>query len=309
MNAVRLDFHSTVEPPKEAVLLVNNRSRRGKSAFADAERELLARGIRLRFSHGFRSVRELVSMTSEAIQEGVPMVIAGGGDGTFSAIAHLFLHKETVLGVLPLGTGNSFARDLNIPNELNLACDVIARGGVQLVDVGTLDTDCFVNVATIGLTTEIAQALRVLPKKQMGKFAYAFALARAMQTVHPFRARIETENGINEFETMMIVLGNGRFHAGPFPLSPDASIREGLLSVYALRARDKMAFLRLALRLPFGTQGDLEEVHAEETEGGTLWTEPVMAVTVDGEICRRTPSKFGVAYRALRVVAPLGADL
>ena len=140
-------------------------------------------------------------------------------------------------------------------------------------------------------------------------FAYAFALARAMQTVHPFRARIETENGINEFETMMIVLGNGRFHAGPFPLSPDASIREGLLSVYALRARDKMAFLRLALRLPFGTQGDLEEVHAEETEGGTLWTEPVMAVTVDGEICRRTPSKFGVAYRALRVVVPLGADL
>jgi diacylglycerol kinase family enzyme len=159
-------------------------------------------------------------------------------------------------------------------------------------------------VATVGLSTQIALGLTDPMKRQWGRFVYAFALTRALRTVEPFRVRIETENGLVEMETMQVVLGNGRFHAGPFPLSPNASITEGKLTLYELGARHRIAFLKLALSLPYGRHVDLEDVHWQDTEGGTITTYPPLAVTIDGEVCEQSPIPFSVAPDVLRVRVP-----
>jgi YegS/Rv2252/BmrU family lipid kinase len=231
-------------------------------------------------------------------------VIAGGGDGTFSAIARYFVNSQSVLGVLPLGTGNAFARDLGIPAQLETACEIVVNGKDAGVDLGYAGNDYFLNVATIGLTTKIAQALTVPMKRKWGRFVYAIAISQALRKVMPFQVRIETENGVDEFETLQLVLGNGRYHAGPFPLSPDASITEGKLTLYALATANKAAFLRLAMNLPTGRHVDLPEVHCQDTVGGTIITVPPMPVTVDGEVCMHTPMPFSVAPDAIRVRAP-----
>ncbi|RYG36000.1 YegS/Rv2252/BmrU family lipid kinase [bacterium] len=291
-------------PPKRAVLLVNTKSRRGQEWAESAKTELSLHGVQLERTFTFKKIDELMAEARSAINDRIPLVIAGGGDGTFSAITHLFVGGETTLGVLPLGTGNAFARDLGIPAEVNEACRIIAEGRVVAVDAGRTGEDYFVNVATVGLTTRIAQNLTNPMKRQYGRFVYAIALYRAMQKVRPFVVRIKTENGENEFETMQVVIGNGRFHAGPFPLSQNASITDGKLTLYALKASSKGAFLKLAIHLPGGTQGDLEEVHSEETAGGRLETFPPMPVTVDGEVCPMTPFDFGVAPKSVRVIVP-----
>jgi len=172
------------------------------------------------------------------------------------------------------------------------------------VDLGWANGTHFVNVATVGLTTKIAEGLTVPMKRKFGRFVYAIVLTQALRKIRPFKAKLTTEFGVREFETLQVVIGNGRYHAGPFPLSPDASITEGRLSLYALRTASKLELLKMAFLMPFGLQGTLAGVHQEECTRGRLETSPPIAVTVDGEVCPTTPLEFRIAPKALRVVAP-----
>ncbi len=293
------------KPPKRAVLLVNIGSRRGAEWFEESQVKLRESGVELVEATSFKDVRALISRTKAAVKEEVPLVIVGGGDGTLSAVAPFFVNCKSVLGVLPLGTGNAFARDLGIPAELEAASQVIATGNVCGVDLGKIGDRHFINVATVGLTTLIAKNLTDPMKKKLGRFVYAVATTRALAMEKPFVARIETEHGTKEFATMQVVIGNGRFHAGPFPLSPDAMITSGKLVLYALASTKKSDFLKLALLLPTGYQGILPEVYSIKTDGGKLTTFPSHGVTVDGEICMRTPAEFSIAPLAVRVMTPL----
>lgn len=289
---------------REAILVVNTKSRRGQQWFEDAKNQLQNLGVPLVSARSFTKIEPLKREVQSAIQRKVPLIIAGGGDGTFSSIARFFVNSESTLGVLPLGTGNAFARDLGIPAEVGRACDIIANGKDAGVDLGYAGDDYFLNVATLGLTTQIARNLTDQEKKRWGRFVYAFAIARALRGVKPFRVKIESDNGTTEFETLQVVLGNGRYHAGPFLLSPNASITEGKLTLYALKTTHRSAFVRLALNLAVGKHVDLAEVHSEETTWGTITTTPRLKVTVDGEICEQSPLQYKVLPDVLRVRVP-----
>jgi diacylglycerol kinase family enzyme len=173
------------------------------------------------------------------------------------------------------------------------------------VDVGEVGDRQFLNLATVGLTSLIARQLNVKMKRRFGVLSYAIALFVALRKERPFRARIETESGVEEYDTLQVVIGNGRFHGGPFPLAPDAGIDTGRLVVYSLATRSKGAFLRLALALPTGRHVDLPDVKWQTCRGGRLSTTPSMKVDVDGELCMNTPVEFRELPGALRVIAPL----
>jgi YegS/Rv2252/BmrU family lipid kinase len=240
----------------------------------------------------------------EAMADGIPMIALGGGDGTFTHVADLFADQDAVLGVLPLGTGNAFARDLGIQASVQEAVDTLVNGKVQTVDLGLANGHSFLNVATVGLTTQIALGLDSNQKKRLGRLAYLFALAKGLAKTRPFHAALQTETYRHEFDSMQVVVGNGRFHAGPFPLSPEASITEGRLSVYAPMGKSRAQFVRLAWHLRTGKHVDLDDVFAISCEGGELITIPNKRVTVDGEIKFRTPLTFSVRADCLKVMVP-----
>jgi diacylglycerol kinase (ATP) len=292
-----------------AVLIVNTKSRRGQEWFQDAQTHLASNGVKLEKAYSFRSIDELIAEAKASVARKVPLIVLGGGDGTFSAVANLFVGSSSALGVLPLGTGNAFARDLGIKAEIEEACKIVATGKLSAVDMGLVGDRDFLNVATLGVTTQIARELTVENKRRFGRFVYAIAIVHALQRAKPFRVTIETENGTTEFFTLQVVLGNGRFHAGPFPVTPDASITEGRLSLYALKSKSKFNFLRYAMHLPGGRHVDLEDVHSEHTSGGVLKSSPSRHITIDGEVCASTPIQFGVRPRCLNVVTPIDFEV
>lgn len=289
---------------KQAVLIVNTKSRRGKEWYRSAKACLLRHGVNLVESYELRHPARLPEVTKKAVESGVPLVIVGGGDGTLSAVARYFVKSKTVMGVLPLGTGNQFARDLGIAADVESACETIAKGKVAEVDLGVAGDDYFLNVATVGLTTLIAEELTNEAKRSLGRLVYLVALSRALRRVRPFKATLTTPEGTHTFETLQIVIGNGRYHAGPFPLAPDATITDGKLTVYALAGTSRWELFRLALNLPGGHQVTLPDVPVYSVSGGSLKTEPIQRVTVDGEIVFKTPIAFGIAPAALRVMVP-----
>ena len=289
---------------KQAVLIVNTKSRQGRDCFAQARSGLTARGIDLTESLEVRDPKELPKCVQNAILSGASLVVVGGGDGTMSSVVKYFVGTQCVLGVLPLGTGNAFARDLSIASDVEIACDVIAKGQASPIDLGIANEQYFVNVATVGLTTLIAKELNNEAKKRYGKFVYLFAITRALMRVRPFQVTLQTAEESRTFQTLQVVIGNGRFHAGPFPLAPDATITDGKLTVYALANASKWTLLRYALNLPGGRHVNLPDVDAIATTRGSIITRPLERVTVDGEISLCTPMHFSIAPHALRVMTP-----
>ncbi len=289
---------------REGALFVNSGSRRGHEGFDRARELLIASGLPIKRSELFHDFHDLNRAVQRAVQDGFDLIVLGGGDGTFSAVISHLVNKDVTLGVLPLGTGNAFARDLGIPPRLPEACAIVIKGESCSVDVGTLNEDFFLNVATIGLTTRIARELTREQKRKWGRLVYLASIVKAMPKMHPFEMTLKTENGTLETTALQVVVGNGRYHGGPFLLSPNASIYDGRLDVYVLKSRTKSAFLKMALRLPMGTQGALEDVHAESCRTIQITTSPSLPITIDGESVCFTPVSMGVAPLALRVLVP-----
>jgi diacylglycerol kinase (ATP) len=283
---------------------VNTKSRRGKEWFRDAKELLSSSGLSVTEAISFTLPKDLQAAVKKAVKAEVPLIIVGGGDGTMGMVAKLVAGSQSVLGVLPLGTGNAFARDLGIKADLEQACEVLSAGKVQAVDLGTINGEYFVNVATVGLTTGIAAQLTVETKRRFGRLAYGFAVCRAFLHLKPFLVTIKTKKGEESFQTLQLVIGSGHYHAGPFPLSPTSSIVDGKLDLYAVASCSRWTLLKYAFFLPGGQFTHMDEVTAEATTGGRIEATPVKKVTVDGEIKLRTPFDFGIAPGALRVMVP-----
>lgn len=289
---------------RTAALIVNGKSRRGRDWFPQVVSKLREEGFRI---HGLKLVRnpnEISGLVEAAIREKVPLVCVGGGDGTFSGVAGKFVDSSSVLGVLPLGTGNSLARDLGIPADVNEACRVLTEGEERQIDLGMMDNGYFVNVATVGLTTRIAEALNDEAKKRWGRFVYFSAILKAIAKIRPFEATLDLPSGKIETPAVQIVVGNGRFHGGPFPITPDAEIESGNLAGYVLTDMKRSTLLRYGLSLFGGRQARMPEVTVFEEKTLSLSTRPIRRIVVDGEFGHRTPAKFKVLPRAIKVMAP-----
>jgi len=297
---------STGEPNtrRKSVLLVNSASRLGLEGFTQAKQCLEGDGVNLVGAHTSANVDTLLHEARSAIKERVPLLIVGGGDGTINAVAGLLANSRTALAVLPLGTGNEFARDLQIPMTIEGACEIVTKGRTIHVDLGKVQDRFFVNIVTAGLSTKIAEQLTNPMKKQFGRFAYAFAVFGGLRNLRAFQATLTTENGKSEFECLQIVIGNGRLHAGPFPVLPDARLRAGKFSIYALKGNRRSEFIRYALMLPGGHHASLGEIHTEHARKGTLVTSPRVKTIVDGELFDRTPISFEALPSALKVMVP-----
>ena len=119
------------------------------------------------------------------------LLIVGSGDGTVSQIAGRMAYRDTVLGFLPFGTTNNFARSLGIPPGLDAAVDVIVNGKVADVDLGRAGSRYFANVAGIGLSADVAASVSPWLKRRLGRTAYLLAGIRKLLRHHAFAADIE----------------------------------------------------------------------------------------------------------------------
>lgn len=206
---------------REAVLIVNTGSRRGERSFNAARAGLEARGIHVVESYPVRAGAQLPKLVERTIAAGHRLVVVGGGDGTLSSAVGAFAYADAALGVLPLGTGNSFAQTLTIPQDLGHALDIIAGGNVVDVDLGVVNEAYFSNVATIGLSANVARRTPRWLKRILGPAAYV--VIGVVQTFqhNAFIATIDDGERVVQLDTHQIIVPNGRvFGATPITAAP-----------------------------------------------------------------------------------------
>ena len=300
------DTESVFQDRGPAALIVNTRSRTGERAFFQALDHLQEMHVPLGVTYPIRNPERLPEAVQEVLGDGYEFLILGGGDGTVSSVVDFLADRGTLLGLLPLGTANDFARTLDIPEDIEEACKLIANGNVVDIDLGLAGDNFYVNVASVGLSVEATRALSPWLKKSTGPLAYPVAAIRAFLKHEPFSARLTFPEGDHEpveyDRLLQVAVGNGRFYGGGMIVALESGIDDKTLDIYAIdlgRRRDLIGAVRY---LKSGDFIKTDGVHNFRTPRVRLETDPDLPVNIDGEVVARTPQDFSVAQNALNVL-------
>ncbi len=240
------------------------------------------------------------------------MLVASGGDGTVNAVAAVALEHDLPLGIIPAGTLNHFARDLDIPLDPAEAVRVLAAGTERRVDVALANDEVFLNNASIGLyATIVVQRERVQRRLGAGKWrALLHATWTALRDPEPFEVTVEAGGERVRRRTHFVFVGNNDYELQGPEAGTRARLDDGRLSVYVLHPRTVAGLLWLALRiLVRGTSGARALDAFAVAECVVHARAPRLRVARDGEVGELdSPVCFRVRPRALRVVAPAPAE-
>jgi YegS/Rv2252/BmrU family lipid kinase len=243
-----------------------------------------------------------------AIAAKVDAVIAGGGDGTISAVAAALVGSDTPLGVLPLGTLNHFAKDLGIPLDLADAAKVIAANNPRPIDLARVNDQIFINNSSLGV---YARALIDREANQrrlrLSKWpAMALAALKTFLRAPLIHVRLDAEGTIIKLKTPLIFVGNNRYRLDLLNVGARDRLDEGVLSLYVARAQSRWGMLKLLFNGALGRlqqDRDFETLYPREVWMETRRTR--LHVAADGEVLRmNAPLHYEILPQALGVFVP-----
>ena len=288
--------------PRRILLLRNVNARRGASGLADLHAHFAKAGTRV--VESVPGAPDEVAAAVVAARGTVDAVVVAGGDGTLNAAAPGLLAAGLPFGIVPRGTANDLARTLGIPAEPVAAADVILAGHRRALDLGSVNGRPFFNVASIGLSSQLARTLTRAEKQRWGRVGYATAGLRVLARARPFHAHITHAGSTVEVQTLQIAVGNGRHYGGGNVVAADAAVDDGRLDLYSLEFTSvlKLAVMLRAFRR--GAHGARQEVRTMQGTAFTVTTRRPRSVNADGELITKTPARFRVHPAALEVFAP-----
>lgn len=226
------------------------------------------------------------------------VVVVAGGDGSLNHAVNALSSRldEVRFGLVPVGTGNDFARTAGIPGDPGEAARLVAGGVARELDVGRAAgggvTRLFVNACMGGFPVQVDEAIDEKTKERLGPLAFWVGGAKAAAGIE--RSRV-TLDGIELPDCVAAGVGNGRTCGGGIPVWPDADPSDGTLDACALAAPNVAAAVKLLLKVRSGDHAGLDEVRTTRGPRVEIDASPPMELNVDGELIGlTTPAVFEV---------------
>ncbi|HEV2332050.1 MAG TPA: diacylglycerol kinase family protein, partial [Gammaproteobacteria bacterium] len=231
-----------------AVLVVNPEAGRGlgRELGPAVGRYLAELGVPVRILNSV-GPGDVEAKVRAALKEKPPVVIAAGGDGTVHEAVNGWLKGGggAPLGVIPVGTGNDFAKMLAPSNDWREACWRIARGETRFVDAGRCNDYYFANGLGVGFDAQVALEANGI-RWLRGNAVYGLALAKILLLKHS-RPKVKVRHDGEEFTTdiTLLTVNNGKVEGGAFVMAPDAEIDDGLFDVVVAQGMGRLGILQL----------------------------------------------------------------
>lgn len=275
------------------------RGKAGRHA-GEVERYLVSRGASVEV-HRSRSPADLTQTAAESSAAGYDRVVICGGDGSVHLAVREFDLSQGVLAVIPMGSGDDFARVTGIPRTLRAACDAVLDGRIREVDVATANGTRYIGVAGLGFDSEVAAYAQKV-KLLRGSIVYLYSILRVLPRFTPHRVRMRTEAGLREEEIMFAVVGNTRQYGGGIRIVPAAENDDGILDLCIVHRTSRFQLLKTLPRAYNGTH--VRHPFVETGRGRVFHFESdrPLDVYADGEYVTKTPVSFGVETTKLKVV-------
>ena len=254
-------------------------------------------------------------LAREAVERGVDVVFAAGGDGTLNEITNALVGSDTALAPLPTGTANVFARELGMklpnplsPNWLVPVYQSLSRGRIQRIDVGKCATGRhWLLWASAGFDGFVVHNVepRSRQSKRLGKIGY---LADAVRSVFKFRSApsvVTADGQVYEGEYLLINISNCRmFLGGEFNLNPRGVFDDGLFEVFLFKGRDWSKLPIYAMDVTLDVHEDNPDVVVVQARNVAVETRRPIPYHLDGEPAANTPFAVQIVPKALRVLIP-----
>jgi YegS/Rv2252/BmrU family lipid kinase len=299
-------------------LLVNPASGNGKGARLRpvAERALRERDL-LAGSAASEGPGHLMALAGRALDAGHRRLAMLGGDGTANEVLegvmrHAVDARGVTLGMLPVGTGNDWARTLGLPRRVPEAVGVLAAGRAVPHDVGHVAwgegfarTRHFLNIAGAGFDGDVTH--RVADWSGWGKgskWSYWASIVAGLFRYRHTRLRLDVDGRTAEHRALTLAVGICRYNGGGMMQLPDARYDDGLLDVTLIGEMSTAAMVRHLPAMLDGSFVRLDAVHRWRGERVALESDPPVWLEVDGEVLGRTPARIGCLPGAVRVALP-----
>jgi YegS/Rv2252/BmrU family lipid kinase len=275
---------------------------RAGRALPDVQGELDRLGVehRVEPTRSLEHARELAVAATAAGEVTATL----SGDGLISAVAGALKHTSGVLGVLPGGRGNDFARVLGIPLDPVAACAVVAANVVRELDLGVVNGRTFISIASCGFDSDanrIANETRLV----RGNLVYAYGALRALAGWRPARFEITLDG--REPRTMTgytVAVANSGAYGGGMLMAPSASPDDGTLDVVMVEDVPKLRFLRLLPTVFKGEHVRQRSVHVSRAREVAVAADRPFTMYADGDPIAELPATIGVLPGAVKVIVP-----
>jgi YegS/Rv2252/BmrU family lipid kinase len=306
-------YYSTLTPSGSAnvVAIVNPLSGAGANPHVAASRVAL---LEARFAasgiggevHVTKGGGHARALATSAVAGGATLVIAWGGDGTINEVGNALIGTDVALGIVPAGSGNGFARNLNLPLSPTEAIDVALTGGDRRVDVGLVGERAFFNIAGFGFDAAIAALFNLREQGRRGLWPYIRIGSSHAFTYRANRYHLVLDDEPFETRALMVAFANGAEYGNGLRLAPHAQLDDGRLEAAIVDDCPPLARLWTARHLALGSAPRARGVTWRSVQRADISTEGgPLQFHLDGEPCTAEGHMaVGLCACALRVRIP-----
>lgn len=293
----------------DTVLIINPTSGQGKAA--REKRKLL--GLVSDMPHIRTALTtgpdHAISLAAQAVNSGCEQVVVAGGDGTINQVINGIGDSHTLLGIIPLGTGNVLAHDLGIPrNDVAGALEIIRAGRSRTVDLGRANGRRFLLMAGMGLDAAVVDAVSPKIKDLLGTAAYAPAAIEQLAKFSPVRFRLSFDDSpAYETDAYAVIAANCGSYAYNFKIAPTAVFDDGLLDIIVFERTlgTKLDLLTHAFKAVFQQRVPADPgMTCFRAARVRVESDPQVKMQLDGDVCGETGVDIEVLPRALRLIVP-----
>ena len=256
---------------------------------------------------------DIIARAHGLVDEGSRILVAAGGDGTINAVASALVNSPATLAVIPAGTLNHFARDLEIPLDPETAALSIKDGHEIMVDVASVNDRIFINNSVLGVYPIYRAAREAYERKGLGGsrigrfFAVLRGIIRVFVRLPHLKLRLQLDSGkVVDTHTPFVLVANNEHEVEDWNIGHRQSLDQGCLYVYVMRPCSRWAIVRFIAGLLIKRFSRAEAFQVFRTRSVRIETRSrTLRVGVDGEIVRmKTPLEYRSIPKSLRVIAP-----
>ena len=245
---------------------------------------------------------------NRAVAGGCDLIISAGGDGTLNEVVNGIAEQNSQcrIGIVPLGTGNDFARSIGLPAKVDECLEIIARGQAKAIDLVRVTSDqvrYFVNVSAGGFSGVVDEKLTAEIKKSWGPLAYLRGAAAALPELRAYKTTVVFDDketiAMNLYN---VIIANGRYVAGGISVAPEAIINDGAIDVFLIPEKPVTELTVLVAQLLLGKHTGNDAIVYRRAAKVAVNSKPGMWFNVDGELVGNEPALFEVMPGAMQFI-------
>ena len=238
-------------------------------------------------------------LAREAVEDGCPIVVAAGGDGTIGCVAAELEGSQTALAMLPLGSVMNIPRMLGIPRDLEAAAELLTSPTIREVDIGEANGRPFYEAASVGMN---AAMFREAQHFDEGDYSSPLRTIWVALRYRPARMRLHLDQGAIHTRGLMVVISNGPYTGVGMTVAPQARLDDGRFDVVVFRHYSKFELLRHLLSIAFGRRRLTPHARTYRSEQVRVESARPLPCRADSHDLGATPLECRVRRSALRVV-------